>query len=177
MLNLDYKLFTSIIAKRLEKILPRIINMDQTGFVLTRQTHKNIRRSLQINRHINQNKIQALLVSLDAEKAFNSVRWKFLFSAMERFGFNQVIITPPEALYDKPSAKLKINRELTDSLVRKINKTGLPRSPILFAIFIGPLAQWIRQNQRITGINMAAGEHRRTTYLLVSQIQQNLCQN
>ncbi len=41
-LNLDYKLFTSIIAKRLEKILPRVINMDQTGFVLTRQTHDNI---------------------------------------------------------------------------------------------------------------------------------------
>jgi len=64
--------------------------MDQTGFVLARQTRDNIRKSLQMIRHINQNKIQAVLVDLDAEKTFDSVRWKFLLKAMEEFGFNQV---------------------------------------------------------------------------------------
>ncbi len=101
--------------------------MDQTGFVLACQTHDNIRRSLQIIRHINQNKIQAMLVSLDAEKAFDSVRWKFLFSAMEKFGFNQVIIVTLKALYDKPSARLKINGELTDSfLLERSTRQGCP---------------------------------------------------
>ena len=160
-LNLDYKLFTSILTKRLEKILPRIINMDQTGFVLSRQTHDNIRKSLQIIRHINQNKIQAMMISLDAEKAFDSVRWKFLFSVMEKFGFNQVIINTLKALYEKPSARLKINGELTESfLLERSTRQGCPLSPVLFAIFIEPLAQWIRQNSKITGINMAAGEQK-----------------
>lgn len=37
-LNLDYKLFTSILARRLEHLLPEIINLDQTGFIRHRQT-------------------------------------------------------------------------------------------------------------------------------------------
>lgn len=68
-LNLDYKIFTLIISRRLEKNLRKIINLDQTGLIKSRQTHDSIRRSLQIIRHITLNKLQAILVSLDAEKA------------------------------------------------------------------------------------------------------------
>ena len=74
-LNLDYKLFTSIIAKIMENILPEIVNMNQIGSILSCQNYDNIRRSLQIIRHINQNKIQAMLISLDAEKAIGCVQY------------------------------------------------------------------------------------------------------
>lgn len=60
-LNVDYKLYTGILAKRLEKILPQLIHKDQTGFISQRQTYDNIRRSLHILNHIYQNKMEALL--------------------------------------------------------------------------------------------------------------------
>lgn len=71
-LNQDYKLFTSILARRLETFLPDIINLDQTGFIRQRQTRDNIRRTLHIINHINQTDMEAVL-GLDAEKAFDSV--------------------------------------------------------------------------------------------------------
>ena len=43
LLNVDYKILTKTIAKRLEKVLPKIINSDQTGYVKGRYIGENVR--------------------------------------------------------------------------------------------------------------------------------------
>lgn len=105
--KIDYKLYTSILAKRLEKILPQLIHNDQTGFISKRQTHDNIRRSLHILNCIQQDKLEALLISLDAEKAFDSVSWPFLYKALERFGTHKIFVRGIVTLYNKPSGQIK----------------------------------------------------------------------
>ena len=42
----DCRLFTAVLAKHLERILPEINHMDQTGFIKGRQTHNNIKAHL-----------------------------------------------------------------------------------------------------------------------------------
>lgn len=91
-LNQDYRLFTTILARRLETILPDIIHQDQTGFIKQRQTQDNIRRTLHVMQNIIEKRIEAIILGLDAEKAFDSIRWDFLYMVLERFGFHATFV-------------------------------------------------------------------------------------
>lgn len=95
-------MYTAIIAKRLETILPELIDEDQTGFIKSRQTHDNIRRTLHlIDKIVRENKT-AVILSLDAEKAFDRVNWEFLYQTLDRFGFNKHFVNIIRSLYQQP---------------------------------------------------------------------------
>ena len=175
LLNNDYKLFTSILSKRIELILPVLIHEDQTGFVKKRQTQDNIRKSLHVVRQVTQQRLETLILSLDAEKAFDSVRWSFLYKVLSKFGFHTTIIDTFAALYGGPTARVKINGDLSNSFIlERGTRQGCCASPLLFALFVEPISQLIRQRTDIKGVPMASGEQKLALFaddLLISITQ------
>lgn len=159
-LNVDYKIYTSIIAQRYKTLMNDLIDEDPTGFIAGRQTQDSIRRTIQIINTIQSNKNSAILLSLDAEKAFDSVNWNFLYLVLERFGFNKDSVNCVKTIYQNPTARIKVNGSLTDKiLLERGTRQGCCLSPLLFALYIEPLAQAIRQNEKVKGINIKGQEH------------------
>ncbi len=111
---MDYKLFVSI--QKLELIMPELINPDQTGFIRGRQTQDNIWRTLQIINHIQDSNLQAVLLSLDAEKAFDSVNWLFLKGILTKLNFHEKCIKVIQNIYSSPTSRIKINGTLSKTI-------------------------------------------------------------
>ena len=92
LLNCDYKIAAKAIAKRLENVLPTLINHDQTGFLKGRFIGENIRLIDSINCYARENNIPGLLLFLDFEKAFDTIEWSFMRDTLKYFGFRTGII-------------------------------------------------------------------------------------
>lgn len=98
---------------------------------------------------------------MDSEKAFDSVRWTFLYKVIDSFGFHSDLIETFSALYNKPTARVKINGDLSKHIkLERGTRQGCGASPLLFSLFIEPLAQWIRQSTEIQGVTLKSGEQK-----------------
>ena len=82
MLNVDYKILAKILAKRLEKVLPKLINPDQTGYVKGRYIGENIRLIQDLMSYTEKEKLPGIDVFLDFRKAFDTIEWHYLEKAL-----------------------------------------------------------------------------------------------
>lgn len=67
MLNQDYKIYAAILTKRMEEVMPLLIDEDQCKFIQCRQTQDNISRTLHTIDYIKKEKLRAILLSMDGE--------------------------------------------------------------------------------------------------------------
>ena len=142
LLNVDFKIAAKILARRLEKILPKLIDPDQTGFVKARFGSDNLRRVLNIVNHLNVDRQSAIIASLYAYKAFDRVDYRFLFAVLEKVSLGHPFIKLVRLLYSNPMATVSTNGLLSESFpIGRGCRQGCPLSPLLFALVIEPLAE------------------------------------
>ena len=113
LLNTDYKILTGILARRLNEVICKCINPDQSGFIKGRQIGLNIRKAINIIDKAQISKIPTILLFLDATKAFDRVEWPYLFEVMKAFNIAPGFINYIRAIYSNPVAKIFVNRQLT----------------------------------------------------------------
>ena len=91
LLNVDCKIATKAIAKRLDASLPKLINHDQTGFIKGRYIGENIRLIIDAMEYTKAHNIPGILVTLDFRKAFDSLEWSFIMRTLDAFDFGTSI--------------------------------------------------------------------------------------
>lgn len=165
LINVDLKIISKVLSHRIEKIIPDIIHPDQTGFIKGRHASNNTRRLYNLMHYSSVQQKDTLIATLDAEKAFDRVNWKFLFTTLQKFGFGESFINWIKILYTSPSATVTTNGLTSQSFtLHRGTRQGCPLSPSLFTIFIEPLAAAIRQNPSIKGIETPQQTHKISLY-------------
>ena len=165
LLPVDVKVLAKILARRLESVMPLIISEDQTGFIKGRQSYSNIRRLLDVTLSPASPNSPELVISVDAEKAFDRVEWSYLLFSLQQFGFSSNFISWVRLLYSSPYASVCTNsqRSTPFSLFRG-TRQGCPLSPLLFALAIEPLSAALKRDEGFRGIERWGVEHKVSLY-------------
>ena len=155
LLNVVYKIGSSCIANRIKNVLPDLINEDQTGFVPGRYIGDNLRLIYDIIYYLKNENQPGLLISIDFEKAFDSVDWHFMEKTLKHFGFGPDILRWISSFYNDIKSSILVNGQASTSFkIARGCRQGDPISPYLFILCAEILACRIREDQDIKPIKI-----------------------
>ena len=145
-------------------MLPSLIHGDQTGYIKGRFIGQNVRLIADIIVCTDTLDIEGIALFLDFKKAFDSLEWNVL-KALETFGFGASLVQWVKTFYNNIQSCVINNGYATPffELQRGVRQ-GCPLSGILFVIAVEILANSIRDDQSIMGINIKGKEYKLSQY-------------
>ena len=96
-----------------------------------------------------------MIISIDAEKAFDKVQHPFLIKTINKVGIEGAFLNIIKAIYETPTTNIILNgQKLRAFPLRSGTRQGCPLSPLLFNLVLEVLATAIRQEKEIKGIQI-----------------------
>lgn len=148
MLNTDYKIFTKILWNRLQPLMNKLIGpgqsacVSETSCINNLRTFRNVLIKSKLTKHF-----KSLLLSIDLEKAFDSVDHDFLWKILNKFGFPNLFIECLKRLYKNATSKVLFNGFFTDPFKIECSvRQGCPLSMALFCLYIEPLIRMLYES-------------------------------
>ena len=165
LLNVDYKILTKVIAKRIEKVLPTLINPDQTGYVKGRYISENVRLIYDLIHYTDKPNQKGIAIFLDFKKAFDFIEWNYLLQTLQFFNFGHDIQNWIKIFYNNVTSCVLNNGHASTffSLQRGVRQ-GCPLSGVLFVLGIELLSRSLKNDPTIKGIQVNKQELKISQY-------------
>ena len=155
LLNSDCKILSKIFANRIQKVLPHIINEDQSGNIVNRKIQDNLSIIRDMINFANETKEKYCIISIDQKKAFDNVNWGFLQKILIRFQFGKRFQKWIKVFYHNIKSAVKVNGKISGTFeIQQGVRQGCPLSPFLYGLYVEILAENIRKDRSIKGIKI-----------------------
>jgi len=171
LLNVDYKIATRALAKRLQNVIPKIISFDQMGFIKKRSATENIRLVQDLLDFCSHTKLPSIFIFLDFKKAFDNIDHDFLFEVLKRYNFGTSLIKWIKTIYKNADGKVTNNGWLSKTFsITKGVRQGCPLSALLFILVVEVFAMKIRNNKQIKGLRIPECKQSKLNEVKISQL-------
>ena len=150
--NYEYRIFTKILANRLNKVSDKLIEKHQTCSIKNRNMTDNIFLTKKIIEFSILKKKKVNIISVDQKKAFDSIDHKYLFKILEHINIGNFLLNNIKRLYSNTFVHISVNGYISNNFnICSGIKQGCPLSMLLYVIAIEELLLKIKQNNNIKG--------------------------
>jgi hypothetical protein len=174
--NCDIKIITKTYAIRLNSVLDQVIHKSQSAYVPGRNIMDNIRTLNVCKHYATKNNIDSVIISLDAQKAFDSVDHGYLDCVLKKYGFGDQFQKIFNLLYKENKSTLLINGFQTSPIsIQRGVKQGDALSCGLFILALDPLIRNIDNNSEIDPIVLKSAKFNNTLTHKIFAYADDIC--
>ncbi|GFR80583.1 retrovirus-related Pol polyprotein from type-1 retrotransposable element R2 [Elysia marginata] len=150
--NVDYKIYTKVLALRLQQVTKQILNENQCGFIKGRNIANQIRLIDDVIKFAEEANIDGLVVSLDYQKAFETVNKECIMAALKQFNFGPNFIQFIKTMLTNTHSAVTFAGWVSEWFPSQRGmRQGCCVSPLLFVLVVELLARKIREDDEIKG--------------------------
>ena len=153
--NSDYKLIAKILAMRLNTCIHTCIGPNQHAFIKGRVISNMLREIDDIIESGRPMKSDNIILSLDYEKAFDTISTDAIIKALRYYGFGETFVKWIQTLLFERRSCVKNGGHLSEffQMFRGVRQ-GCPISPLLFILTVELFAKNVRGDKNIKGISI-----------------------